>query len=412
MPGADTDPRLASYADLAIQVGLNLQPGQRLVVSAPIEAAPFVRLVAESAYKLGARYVDVVWGDDALRLLRFQHAPRDSFEEFPTWRADGMLSCAKRGDAFLSVHATDPQLLEDQDPELISTAQRIEQIHRRPYLEYITRDKVNWCVVSLPIPSWANRVFPDLPEANRLTALQDAIYAACRIDLADPVAAWRAHAAQLQTRCDLLNKARYSALRITGAGTDLTIGLPGCHLWLGGGAVTENGVTFVPNMPTEEVFTVPHREGVEGTVSCSKPLNYGGTLIEDFSLTFEKGRAVSCRAAAGEKVLKSLIETDDGAARLGEVALVPHSSPISRTGLLFYNTLFDENAASHVALGRCYQGCLEGGDTMSDEEVATQGGNDSMVHVDFMIGSEETSVDGLTADGGSEPVMRAGEWTD
>ena len=412
MPGTDINIRLASYADLAIHVGLNLQPSQRLVVSAPVEAAPFVRLVAESAYKLGARYVDVVWGDDALRLLRFQHAPRDSFEEFPAWRADGMLACAKRGDAFLSIHATDPQLLEDQDPELIRTAQRVEQIHRRPYLEYITRDKVNWCVVSLPIPSWADRVFPDLPEANRLTALQEAIYAACRIDLADPVAAWREHAAQLQTRCDLLNKTRYSALRITGAGTDLTIRLPDCHLWLGGGAVTESGVAFVPNMPTEEVFTVPHREGVEGTVSCSKPLNYGGTLIEDFSLTFEKGRAVTCRAAAGEKVLKSLIETDDGSARLGEVALVPHSSPISQTGLLFYNTLFDENAASHVALGRCYQGCLEGGGTMSDEEVAAQGGNGSMVHVDFMIGSEETNVDGLAADGGSEPVMRAGEWTD
>jgi aminopeptidase len=412
LPETETSNKLASYADLAIHVGLNLQPGQRLVVSAPVEAAPFVRLVTESAYKLGARYVDVVWGDDALRLLRFQYAPRDSFEEFPAWRADGMLGCAKRGDAFLSIHATDPQLLKDQDPELITTAQRVEQTHRRPYLEYITRDKVNWCVVSLPIPSWADRVFQDLPKANRLSALRDAIYAACRIDLADPVAAWQEHAAQLQARCGLLNRKRYSALHLTGPGTDLKIGLPDCHLWLGGGAVTENGISFVPNMPTEEVFTVPHREGVEGTVSCSKPLNYAGTLIEEFSVTFEKGRAVSCRAAAGEKVLRSLIETDDGAARLGEVALVPHSSPISQTGLLFYNTLFDENAASHVALGKCYQGCLEGGESMSDEDVAAQGGNDSMVHVDFMIGSSETDVDGLTAGGNFEPVMRSGEWAD
>lgn len=400
--------RLRAYADLALGVGLNLQAGQRLFLSAPIVAADLVRVVAAAAYDRGAILVEVNWTDDELTLARFRHAPRDSFEEFPTWRTDAMLAAARRGDAFLSLRGTDPALLKDEDPALVTTVQRVQAENTRQYLTYITGHQVNWCVLSVPIPSWAQRIFPQAQDP--MEELWGAIARACRLDAEDPVAAWEDHLKHLADRAAQLTSTAYEALRFVGQGTDLCVGLVKGHRWIGGSSTTESGITFTPNVPTEEVFTTPHRERVDGVVKASKPLNYAGTLIEDFSMRFEAGRVVDVEAAVGRDVLQGLVDTDEGAARLGEVALVPVSSPISKTGLLFYNTLFDENAASHVALGKAYDECVTGADSMTAEQLLAHGVNDSLTHVDFMIGGSGIDVFGQRADGTQEPLMEKGEW--
>jgi aminopeptidase len=402
--------KLASYASLIVEVGLNLQAGQQLMVSAPIEASPLLARVAEAAYKRGARYVHPLYGDDAVTLARFRYAPRDSFSFYPEWLARGMLEMVENNGARLSVTGNDPDLLKDQDGEAIAAAQKSAQSALKPFMGKIMRDAVNWCVVATATPAWANKVFPEAPEEERVGLLWDAIFKAVRADQEDAVATWQQHLEELEARRGHLNARRYSALHYRAPGTDLLLGLADGHIWKGGTSQNEAGTTFVANLPTEEVFTAPHRARVEGTVRSSKPLSYGGQLIEDFSLTFREGRVVDAKAAQGEDALQRLLATDDGATRLGEVALVPHSSPISQSGLLFYNTLFDENAASHLALGRAYRFCAEGGTTMNDDEAQAVGLNDSLTHVDFMIGSSEMEIAGVREDGREEPVMRAGEW--
>lgn len=401
--------RLRAYADLALGVGLNLQAGQRLFLSAPIVAADLVRVVAAAAYDRGAILVEVNWADDELTLARFRHAPRDSFEEFPTWRTDAMLAAAKRGDAFLSLRGSDPELLKDEDPSLVTTVQRVQAQNTRDFLTYVTGHQVNWCALSVPIPAWAQSVFPQAPDP--MEELWTAISSACRLDADDTVAAWELHLEHLADRAAQLTSTAYEALHFVGPGTDLRVGLVAGHRWIGGSSTTESGITFTPNVPTEEVFTMPHRGRVEGVVTASKPLNYAGTLIEDFRLHFEKGRVVRVEAAVGQDVLQGLVETDEGAARLGEVALVPASSPISQTGLLFYDTLYDENAASHVALGKAYDECVADADEMNADELLAHGVNDSLTHVDFMIGGPQMDVFGQRPDGSEEALMRQGEWT-
>jgi aminopeptidase len=278
-------------------------------------------------------------------------------------------------------------------------------------MELITRHEINWTIVANATPAWARAVFPNENEETAVAQLWDAIFATTRIDVADPVAEWRAHDQRLQRRAGLLNERRYASLHFqNGAGTDLRVGLADDHLWLGGGTTAGNGAACIPNLPTEEVFTTPHKDRVDGTVRSTKPLSYQGTLIEDIVVKFEKGRVIEASAKAGETVLRRMIETDDGARRLGEVALVPHSSPISKSGLLFWNTLFDENAASHIALGQAYSTCIRGGDSLDPAQLAAKGANESLIHVDWMIGSGDMNLDGIRADGGSEPVMRRGEW--
>jgi aminopeptidase len=402
--------KLASYASLIVEVGLNLQAGQQLMVSAPIEASPLLARVTEIAYKCGARYVHPFYSDDAVTLARFRYAPRDSFSFYPEWLARGMLEMVENNGARLSITGNDPDLLKGQDGDAIAAAQKGSQTALKPFMGKIMKDAVNWCVVATATPAWADKVFPDAPEGERVDLLWDAIFRAVRADREDAVANWQTHVAELEARRGHLNARRYSALHYRAPGTDLLLGLADGHIWKGGTSQNEAGTTFVANLPTEEVFTAPHRARVEGTVSSSKPLSYGGQLIENFSLTFKEGRVVDAKAAQGEDALQRLLATDDGATRLGEVALVPHSSPISQSGLLFYNTLFDENAASHLALGRAYRFCAEGGTTMSDDEAQAVGLNDSLAHVDFMIGSGEMEIVGVREDGSEEPVMRAGEW--
>lgn len=404
------DDTLSSYASLIAEVGLNLQAGQQLMATAPLEASPLLAKVTEAAYKRGVRYVHPLYNDDAVTLARFRHAPRDSFSFYPEWLARGMLEMVENNGARLSITGNDPDLLKGQDGDAIAAAQKSAQTALKPFMGKIMKDAVNWCVVAVATPAWADKVFPDAPQEERVGLLWNAIFKAVRADSEDAVANWQRHLAELEVRRTHLNARRYRALHYRAPGTDLMLGLADGHVWKGGASENDVGTTFVANLPTEEVFTAPHRARVDGTVGSSKPLSYGGQLIEDFSFTFKDGRVVEVRAAQGEDALKRLLETDDGATRLGEVALVPHSSPISQSGLLFYNTLFDENAASHLALGRAYRFCAEGGTTMSDDEAKAVGLNDSLAHVDFMIGSSEMDVAGVREDGHEEPVMRSGEW--
>jgi aminopeptidase len=282
--------------------------------------------------------------------------------------------------------------------------------HVRPFRDYIARNHTNWAVVAAAAPTWAARVFPDVEPSKQVQRLWDAIARLCRLDREDPIAAWETHLADLAARTDHLNAKQYSALRYTGPGTNLTIGLPNDHVWVGGRSANAAGIRFAPNLPTEEVFTMPHKDRVDGVVRATKPLSYGGTLIEGFTLRFDGGRVVELHAEKNESVLKRLVDMDAGAARLGELALVPHSSPVAQTGVLFYNTLFDENAASHVALGAAYKFTLRGGESMAEDAFEQAGGNRSAAHVDFMIGSGELDVDGVLPSGAAEPVMRKGEW--
>jgi aminopeptidase len=417
MSPTDFERMLRAYADLTVRVGLNLQPDQRLLIIGPIanggaalDAAPLVRAVTASAYRAGARLVETLWGDEALLAARLEYAPRDSFTEFSAWLSAALVQHAAAGHAVLSIYANDPDQLKDAPQDLVGVVQQTTANHVRPFRDYISRNHTNWAVVAAAAPSWAARVFPDVQRERQVDRLWEAIARLCRLDRDDPIAAWETHLADLAVRTDYLNAKQYSALRYSGPGTKLTIGLPPGHVWVGGRSSNVAGIRFAPNLPTEEVFTMPHKDRVDGIVRSTKPLSYGGTLIENFTLKFEGGRAVEVRAEKNESVLKRLVDMDAGAARLGELALVPHSSPVAQTGVLFYNTLFDENAASHVALGAAYKFTLRGGEAMTDEAFEAAGGNRSATHVDFMIGSAELDIDGVRQDGGAEPVMRSGEW--
>jgi aminopeptidase len=406
---------LQTYAEILLKIGLNLRAGQRLLITSvrtdgvPIETAPLVREVVRQAYQMGSPFVEVIWGDEAVRLARFRYAPPDSFHHYSTWHSDALRDHTNRGDAVLNIAADNPTLLEGIPPERLSTARRTVLEHMAPDFQNVTRNVMNWLVASAPVTGWAQTVFPGLDAEEAVDRLWDAIFRACRVYESEPLAAWQRHVAGLKARGAYLNARRYDALRFRGPGTDLTVGLADGHVWQGAQNTAANGVTYTANIPTEEVFTAPHAHRVEGVVRATMPLNFGGVLIADFSLEFEGGRVVGLRAGQNEDALRRLVATDEGAARLGEVALVPHSSPIARSGLLFYNTLFDENAASHIALGRAYRDCIADGEHMSDEAFAAAGGNNSLEHVDFMIGSSEIDVDGLR-NGVSEPVMRGGEW--
>ena len=342
---------LDAYANLTVRSGLNIQHGQQLLISAPLDAVPLVRRITEHAYKAGASLVTTIYADDVTSLARYKFAPDDAFDTAPAWLFNGMAEAFKGGAARLAIAGEDPSLLAGQDPQKLSRANKARSLAYRPALELITGFAINWCVIAAATPAWAKSVFPGLPEAEAVAKLWDAIFACTRADLPDPVKAWEEHSANLARRTAFLNERRYRALKYTGPGTDLMLGLAEDHVWKGGAGRARNGVICNANIPTEEVFTAPHKDMVDGTVCSSKPLSYQGSLIDGIKVRFERGKIVEMTAAKGEDAFRSLISTDEGAARLGEVALVPHSSPISKSGIIFNNTLFDENAASHIAVG-------------------------------------------------------------
>lgn len=402
--------KLERLAEVAVRVGLQLREGQDLVITAPVVALPLVRLIAKHAYKAGAGLVTPFFADDEMALARYENASDASFDRAASWLYEGMAKAYSDGAARLAIAADNPMLLSNQDPAKVSRANRANSKAYQPALEKIAGFDINWNIVSYPNPAWAKLMFPNEPADIASRKLADAIFSASRVDVDDPVGAWAAHNAALRTRTRFLNGKAYSALHFKGPNTDLTVGLADGHEWHGGASTAKNGITCNPNIPTEEVFTTPHALRVEGYVTSTKPLSHQGTLIENIEVRFKGGRIVEAKASRGEEVLNKVLDTDEGARHLGEVALVPHSSPISQSGLLFYNTLFDENAASHIALGQCYSKCFIDGAKLTPEQIKAQGGNSSLIHIDWMIGSGHIDVDGISADGTREPVMRSGEW--
>ena len=411
MPTGTIDPRkLEKLAEVAIQVGLGLQPGQDLYLTSPTSALPLARLIAEQAYRAGAGLVTTLFSDEEMTLARYRHARDESFDRAPGWLYEGVAKAFDQNTARLAIAGDNPMLLAGQDSEKVGRANRALSKAYKPAQSKIVNFDINWTIVPYPGAAWARQVFPRDDEDVAVGKLAEAIFSATRISTADPVAAWAEHNARLMERQTWLTGKNFQALKYTGPGTDLTLGLAEGHAWKGGASTSRNGIICNPNIPTEEVFTTPHRLRVDGIVRSTKPLSHNGTLISDIAVKFEAGRIVEVHAGKGEDVLIKAMDTDEGGRRLGEVALVPHSSPISQSGILFYNTLFDENAASHIALGQCYSECFLDGKTITPEEVQRRGGNSSNIHIDWMIGSGEIDIDGIGQDGSVTPVMRKGEW--
>lgn len=402
--------QLANYAELAIKVGVNIQPNQYLFINASTDTIEFVRLLTEKAYDAGARQVFVEFSDDIISRLRYEKAPADSFAEFPQSKVMEREELAEKGAAFMSIMSQSPDLLKGINPSRIGDFQKAAGKALNKFRQSMQADKFSWTVIAAPSKKWATKVFPELSADEQIPALWDAIFKAVRANTKNPVQSWADHNNALHEKVHYLNEKSYKKLHYRSPGTDLTVELPTGHIWCGAGSKNEKGISFMANMPTEEVFTAPHKTGVNGYVSSTKPLSYGGNIIDNFTITFEGGRVTKISAKKGQEFLQRLIETDEGAKYLGEVALVPHASPISQSNILFYNTLFDENASNHLALGSAYAFCLDGGKTMTQAELENHHLNQSITHVDFMIGSAEMDIDGILDDGSSEPLFKKGNW--
>lgn len=418
MAPTDFERNLEKYAEVIIKVGLNLSPGQRLLIGmptsgvdgTPLEAYPLVRKVMAAAYNVGARFVGVNWDDEELQRIRVQHAPLDTMSESAYWKTNSVNDFIDNGDAVMAIFGQRSGLLNGLDAAKVKAKQQTEAENTHKWRPRLADATTNWLIVGAATTSWAASVFPDLSPDDAIARLWEAIFDICRVKHNDPVAEWQRHLASLKRRNVYLNDKRYAALHYKAPGTDLTVGLPEGHIWHSGALASRNGINFVANLPTEEVFTMPHKDHIDGVVTATKPLNYRGRLIEDFTLKFSEGMVVNASAKSGQDALDNLLNTDKTSRSLGEVALVPHSSPISQSGLLFYCILFDENASDHLALGNAYRFSMQGGDKMSADDFAAAGGNESMTHADFMIGSSEMDIDGVHANGTIEPLMRKGEW--
>lgn len=402
--------QLKKYAELLVKVGLNVQEKEPVYIQASIDASEFVHLVVEEAYKIGAEDVKVSYKDDRIAQLKYQYEPESFFENVKQYDIDEKIDYLDRKAAFLSIVSSSPDSLKDADPNKIRKSMAANGKAFKDYMVAVQSDRMSWCVASYPSVGWAKMMFPELSDDEAVNKLLETILKTVRVDQEDPVKAWEEHDHLLHEKADYLNNKKYKALHYKSEGTDLTIELPNGQYWSGASSVNSKGNSFVANMPTEEVFTAPHKNGVNGTVSNTLPLSYSGNIIDDFTLTFKDGEVVDYKAGVGEEILKSILETDEGSKRLGEVALVPVDSPISNMNTLFYNTLFDENASCHIALGSAYAFCIEGGKDMTAEQLAENGLNDSTTHVDFMIGSKDLSIDGILENGEKEPVFRDGNW--
>lgn len=401
---------LEKYADITVKVGLNIQPGQTLWINAPIHTPELVRLITKKSYEAGAKHVFVEWQDDVITQLKYKMAPDEAFEEYPMWRAKALEDIAEQDGAYLYIDSSDPELLKEVDGKRLSAFSKAAGAALVKWREAMNTYKMTWSIIAVPSVAWAKKVFPDLADQDAIDALWNAIFEATRVNQDEPIQKWLDHNATLREKREYLNQKQYKKIHYRAPGTELTVELPDKHLWKGGATNTLQGNPTNPNLPTEEVFVSPRREGTQGVVRSTKPLSYQGNLIEEFTLKFENGRIVEYQAEKGYETLKNLVELDEGAHYLGEIALVPHDSPISNSNLIFFNTLFDENASNHLAIGRAFATCIEGGTTMTKEELAQAGLNDSITHVDFMIGSGQMDIDGELADGTREPIFRNGNW--
>lgn len=401
--------KLQEYARLLVRVGLNVQKGQDLIISCPVECAYFARLCAAEAYEIGCREVVMNWHDDAMSRMKYLQAAEDVFETVPAWRERFFNDYAKAGAAYLAISATDPENLKGVDPQRIVKSQQASGKALKDFDRLQMASGFPWCIASIPIPSWAGRVFPDAPDA--VDRLWDAIFAAVRISGDGKcVEKWQAHLDTLHRRVEKLNSLRLASLHYTNAlGTDLTIRLPEGHVWEAGNDVTPKGQTFIANIPTEEIYTAPLKTGIDGVVYSAMPLVNDGNIIDKFHFVVKEGKIVEAHAEKGEDSLLAAISLDEGARYFGEVALVPYDSPISNQNILYYNTLFDENAACHLAFGEAYP-CIEGGRDMTKEELKARGLNDSITHVDFMVGTPDLSIVGTTQDGREIPIFVDGNF--
>lgn len=406
----DFEKQLEKYAELTVKVALNIQKGQKLRINADIENADFVRLITRKAYQVGAKKVYAHLSDPMIQRITYEEAPEEGLAEFPDWQVQAYDELIDDDGAILVIAASDPDLMKGIDPKRMAISQKAAGKKMERFQDAQTNGDLTWCILSVPSKNWAAKIFPNLDDDQQVDALWDEIFRTTRVDTGDPVAAWQEHIETLSEKAHYLNEKRFKALHYKAPGTDLTIQLADDHVWQAADFTTKKGISFLPNVPTEEVFTMPHRNGINGTVTSTKPLSYGGNLIENFSLTFKDGKVVDFQAEKGKESLQSVLDTDEGARHLGEVALVPHDSPISNSGLIFFNTLFDENASCHIALGHALQLNIKDANQYNKNELANKGYNDSMTHVDFMIGSAELDIDGETDDGERVPVFRNGNW--
>jgi len=402
--------KIDKLAQLAVYTGLGLRPGQDLILTAPVEALPLVKRIAVHAYKAGAGLVTPLFSDGELTLARYKYANNASFDKAPDWLYNGIGKAFDNNAARMAIVGDDPMLLANQDSDKIGRANKANSIAYKPARERITRFNINWNIIAWPGAAWAKRMFPELSGTEAQSKLADAIFDASRVNTTDPVEEWKKHNEVLRKKCKWLNELDFASLHFNGPGTDLIVGLADGHEWMGGASIAQNGITCNPNIPSEEVFTTPHALNVNGSVCSTKPLSHQGALIDEIQVRFENGKITNAKASKGEEVLLKILDSDEGARRLGEVALVPNSSPISQSGLLFYNTLFDENAACHIALGQCYSKCFKGEENLSEKEILKRGGNSSMIHIDWMIGSRHIDIDGINSDGSRVAVFRKGEW--
>lgn len=405
------DKLLQKYADVIIHKGIQVAADDYLLINADIEQAPLVRLLANTAYKAGAKKVKVIWADDELTRIGYENQSIETLTDIPQYTIDESKDWIAKRAKRISLRSSNPNALNGINPSKISAAQRAASEALQEQRIATQANVVSWLVVAGAGQEWAKLVFPELATTEeKVDALWNEIFKTTRVYEADPVKAWDEHEAKLNEKAHFLNEIQFDYLHYTGPGTDLKLGLPKNHIWESAGSLNEKGEAFIANMPTEEVFTAPDANRAEGHITSSKPLSYGGTVIDGMTFYFENGQITDVKAEQGEETLRKLIEDNDGSRSLGEVALVPHQSPISQSGIIFYNTLFDENASNHLAIGQAYATSVQGGTKMSQDELKEAGLNRSNVHVDFMVGNAEMNIDGITADGKVIPVFRNGEW--
>ncbi len=401
--------RIDKFAELAIKTGINVQKGETLLIRTDIEAFDFARRCVKEAYKAGAKHVYVEYSDEVLTRENYLSAPDEAFDEYPEWQSYKYTEIAKNGGSFLSIVSANPDLLKGVDTDRISRFQKVSGKYLKEWRSYTLSDKAKWSIVAVPSETWAKKLYPDLEKYEAIEKLWDEILYCSRVS-ENPVENWKSHVSNIRNKMDTLNKLDLDRLIYKSSKTDLEIGLPQGHIWQGGSAFDINGIEFCPNIPTEEVYGMPHKNRVNGIVYSTKPLIFAGNTIDDFWIKFKDGKIIDYKAETGHESLKLLIDTDEGSLRLGEMALVPYNSPISNTNTIFYSTLFDENASCHLAIGAAYSSNIKNGDKLGEDEKDKVGMNSSITHVDFMIGDSDLNITGIDKSGKSHEIFKDGNW--